>query len=406
METHALIDVDPVDSYAFSEFICPICQSLARAVHQAGCCGTLFCKSCIEGWKTESSHFTCPMCRTSLYNNYFEDKSAARRIGETIVFCPNHCSASETSSQQKRCQWTGELKSVDGHLTVCDYQVIPCPNKCGVKTERFCLEKHQKRDCIHRKVRCIYCRDWFKFMDIKCHNNQCPEFLITCPNQGCILKVKRKSLKLHAISTCSLRIIVCSANCGESLPFIGQEDHLANSCIKRIVSCRHCNEEGEFAHINGKHYDSICTHVPVPCPNDGCIEKVKRGFKAEHIAVCPKQRVNCKYVEICDAEMLRENEILHYEWAREEHLTSAYSKMIHIQEEHKSEIMLLKEKVELDRTGLVERHKEKIKYYENQLQLLMEKAEFSDQLVSWFTSITCTIVTVFVIGILSHFFVK
>ena len=129
MET--LINVDPVDSYAFSEFICPICQSLARTVHQAGCCGTLFCKSCIEGWKTESSHFTCPMCRTSLYNNYFEDKNAARRIRETIVFCPNHRSAS--SGKRKRCQWTGEFTSVDDHLAVCDYQVIPCPNNVVLK---------------------------------------------------------------------------------------------------------------------------------------------------------------------------------------------------------------------------------------------------------------------------------
>ena len=101
--------------------------------------------------------------------------------------------------------------------------------------------------------------------------------------------------------------------------------------------------------------------------------------------------------------MLRENEILHYEWAREEHLTSAYSKIIHLQEEHKSEIMLLKEKVELETTGLVERHTDNTKFYRDQLRL--EKARFSE-LVWWFTSITCTVVTLFVVGVFFHVFVE
>ena len=335
--------LDPIESDAFSDYICPICRSLAKTVHQAGCCGTLFCKSCIEGWKTtkrDARHFTCPMCRGELHGKCFEDKNATRRINKIMVYCPNRSAcggAAGKNAGHQRCQWTGELKSVDDHLKFCNYQVVHCPNDgCNSKLERHNLLNHLKIYCVYRNVRCKYCLENIKLLDYEAHKkSECPELLVKCPHQGCNLVVKRRQLRHHITSNCLYRIIVCSANCGESLPFIGQEDHLADSCVKRIVWCRYCNEEGESAHINGEHHDSICTRVPVPCPNDGCTEKVKRGFKAEHIAVCPKQRVSCKYVEICDAEMLRENEILHYEcWGRKEHLTSAYSKMTRLQEEY------------------------------------------------------------------------
>ncbi len=330
--------LDPIESDAFSDCICPICRSLAKTVHQAGCCGTLFCKSCIEGWKTtrrDSRHFTCPMCRGELHDNCFEDKNATRRINKIMVYCPNRSTCGTAGNNEQRCRWTGELKSVDDHLKFCDYQVVHCPNDgCSTKTERRNLSNHLKHDCACRKVCCRYCLKKIKLLDYKAHNkSECSELFVKCPHQGCNLVVKRRQLKHHITSSCLYRIIVCSADCGGVVPFIEQEDHLANTCMKRIVWCKYCNEEGEFSHISGAHYDSFCTRVPVPCPNDGCREKVKRGFKAEHIAVCLKQRVSCKYVEICDAEMLRENERLHYEWGREEHLTSAYSKMIDLQEE-------------------------------------------------------------------------
>ncbi len=266
------------------------------------------------------------------------------------------------------------LKSVDDHLKFCDYQVVHCPNDgCSTKTERHSLSNYRKHNCVFRKIRCKYCLENIKLLDYKAHKkSECSELLVKCPHHGCNLVVKSRQLKHHITSSCLYRIIVCSANCGGVIPFIEQEDHLANTCIKRIVRCKYCNEEGEFAHINGEHNHSICTHVPVPCPNYGCTEKVKRGFKAEHIAVCPKQRVSCKYVEICDAEVLRENEILHCEWAMEEHFTSAYSMFNDLQEEYNEMEMVLKENIKKYELRLKNDYQSKIKVLENKCHKFAE----------------------------------
>ena len=68
------------------------------------------------------------------------------------------------------------------------------------------------------------------------HNIKCPERPIACPNQGCDLSVKQKDWDDHMKSFCFFRAVDCSANCGESIPFIKQEDHLENNCVKRIIS--------------------------------------------------------------------------------------------------------------------------------------------------------------------------
>ena len=357
-------DIVPVEKNALLDYTCPICHSLARMAQRARCCRKLFCKLCIEDWRKTRSHdnFTCPMCREELEDNYFEDGNATKRIRETKVYCPTSNTSNNNVEKRKvylkeepmmKCLWTGELKNVVRHLKVCDYKVVNCPNdECGIKTERRNLEMHFKTDCVFS---CGHCkRRGLKFSN---HYNQCPEFPVSCPNQGCTTsKIQKKSLKHHT-SICLYRKVPCSAYCGQSISYIERQSHLKTSCVKRIVKCKYCNIKGEFEFINGAHYDSICTQVPIPCPNDGCAEKVKRNFITKHFAVCPKQRVSCKYVGICDEEMLRENEDLHN--AGDKHLTCAYTEMLRLQKEH-NQLMPLLEKHKLKIMHLKEQHESKI----------------------------------------------
>ena len=356
-------DIVPVEKNAFLDYTCPICHLLTvQAPQRARCCRKLFCKACIDKWRNTKpdNNFTCPMCRKEFY--YFEDGNATKTIKETKVYCPTSNvekirdtwppDEAETEPMPMKCPWTGELKSVHSHLKVCAYKVVNCPNDgCGIKIERRNLEMHFKTDCVFR---CGHCKRRLKFSN---HYNQCSEFPVTCPNQGCTAsKIKKKSLKHHT-SSCLYRKGPCSACCGESIPYIQRQTHLKTSCVKRIVKCKYCNVKGEFAHINGAHYDSICTHVPVPCPNDGCTEKVKRKCITQHIAVCPKQRVNCKFVGICNEEILRENEDLHY--AGDKHNTRAYTEMLRLQKEH-NQLLPLLEQYELKIMHLKEEHESKI----------------------------------------------
>ena len=238
-------DIVPVEKNAFLDYTCPICHLLtAQTPQRAHCCRKLFCKVCIDKWRKTKSHnnFTCPMCRKELEDNYFEDGNATKRIRETKVYCSTSNvektrdtwppDEAEPMPMAMKCPWTGELKSVNSHLKVCDYKVVNCPNNgCGIKTERRNLEMHFKTDCVFR---CGHCKRRLKFSN---HYNQCSESPVTCPNQGCTAsKIKKKSLKHHTSSCLYRKEPYCSACCGESIPYIQRQTHLKTSCVNVLSS--------------------------------------------------------------------------------------------------------------------------------------------------------------------------
>ena len=59
-------DYEFVDTNLPDEFQCLICTLVPRDVHQASCCGKMFCKSCLDELKRKSTNYTCPQCRKNL----------------------------------------------------------------------------------------------------------------------------------------------------------------------------------------------------------------------------------------------------------------------------------------------------------------------------------------------------
>lgn len=200
---------------------CPICTLVLTAPVQTRCCGALFCKSCIEQWspisteggrqmRRASKSSCCPNCRTSPLQ-YFDDKRTERMIKNLTVTCSNHKSG---------CKWTGEFRNLSDHLTsanasACEYQVIPCPRKCGENVLRSCLFKHSQNDCLHRKVRCQFCQMTGDYkVIIGSHYDACPQVKIQCPNNCTAANLLRSQLQEH-LKECPLEIISCDfANAG------------------------------------------------------------------------------------------------------------------------------------------------------------------------------------------------
>ena len=144
----------------------------------------------------------------------------------------------------------------------------------------------------------------------------------------CEAKIRQQELKIH-LKTCNYKQFDCPKKCGKRIKHLKLDNHLENDCIKLIIKCTYCDFEGTDEFINGIHKDSECQYVPEPCHNTGCEEMVKRGFRAEHRAVCPKELVQCKYVGICDKVMEREDEAAHYKSKTDHHLESAWLKLKH-----------------------------------------------------------------------------
>ena len=309
-----------VDRNAAAEFDCPICLLVARKVQKTKCCGGYFCEHCIERHRRSSSgNFTCPKCRALLeeegIKKYFPDEIASMEINQLAVRCPN------------KCGWVGELQDLDDHIqSQCQKQKVPCG--CGIEIYRYDLDTHLKLNCALRKIFCSYCKCPVEFRSHEYHmQTVCPKYPISCSNRDCESHhIQRKDMNSH-LQRCRYRMIICPNECGQTLQHIKHNDHLESECSKRTVSCQFCDLVGLAAFINGIHINEECQHVLVPCLNEGCEEGMKRGFKREHLDICPKQLVKCKYAGICNCVMKKEEEDHHYHSKMDEHLRCMYSKL-------------------------------------------------------------------------------
>ncbi|XP_015778038.1 PREDICTED: TNF receptor-associated factor 4-like [Acropora digitifera] len=134
------------------DLICPICHLPLKKAVQTMQCGHRFCKACIDSHfasqKTAGESTSCPNDRIRLNReqDIHNDKAADRKILSYTIKCPN------------RCQWTGELRAKENHLTSCPNEVISCTNKkCKVKLQRKELQHHVSTQCDWRNLRCEFC---------------------------------------------------------------------------------------------------------------------------------------------------------------------------------------------------------------------------------------------------------
>ncbi|XP_047143913.1 TNF receptor-associated factor 6-A isoform X6 [Hydra vulgaris] len=168
------------------DYECPVC-SMALREPVLTLCGHRLCFSCSEEIKKRNyGVLVCPLDKTILNSEkVFPDKFTERAILQLKVKCDNFL---------KSCQWTGELKTINNHLTSCEYQEVKCLNEqCTATLLRKELSDHMEKHCIYRLVTCRYCKQ-----KIICSENQmsshitdsCANTIIPCQylNIGCKFK--------------------------------------------------------------------------------------------------------------------------------------------------------------------------------------------------------------------------
>ena len=134
---------------------CPICHLIPRKPAKVGCCGNIFCLSCIETHYNEDKQ--CPLCRSEEDFKWMIDKLQERKIMGLKVLCVNH---------KKGCDWKGELKNAENHskkdpyevsdgVRGCKYQLTTC-KKCDEEIMYIELNNHLKNTCKHRDKDCPF----------------------------------------------------------------------------------------------------------------------------------------------------------------------------------------------------------------------------------------------------------
>ncbi|PFX13911.1 TNF receptor-associated factor 4 [Stylophora pistillata] len=121
----------------------------------------------------------------------FPDKATERKILSFGIKCPS-----------EGCEWTGELREKEVHLSSCDYKDVPCLNtNCLVKVQRKYLFDHVFVSCDWRVVMCDHCGEPQPQCHMQDHIDQCSQFPVTCPNNcGCSIprgRVRRGEVDSH-----------------------------------------------------------------------------------------------------------------------------------------------------------------------------------------------------------------
>ncbi len=143
--------VEPPPKFVCVE--CPICLHVLRDPWQVGCCGKSFCYECLEKIRDEGHDpAMCPCCKDTIFEE-FTDKGHKQTLYEFKVYC---------TYKSKGCEWTGELRELDGHLNLyppsagkslegCPFASIDCPLAyagCKVKLTRQEVKEHLQKQTI------------------------------------------------------------------------------------------------------------------------------------------------------------------------------------------------------------------------------------------------------------------
>eukprot|EP01084_Bolivina_argentea_P030715 56866_1 len=235
---------------------CGICSNIMKEPRQFNCdAGDLFCKDCIiklpESWTvSEGKCRQCPKCKKNctIQNEYIKIPYIERQINALKVLCPNSKNTSYISNtnndsgpneqfstisddtkkrkiividddtndnkrrklnNEKLCDWSGIYSDLSQHIIMCPYQSIKCPFDCGNEMLRE---------------------------NVKNHENICPNIRITCPNNGCVISLKRHLMNKHIKEHCPKTKVTCSL-CNKSMIRTSVYAHDKYYCKEAQVDC-------------------------------------------------------------------------------------------------------------------------------------------------------------------------
>ena len=179
-----------------------------------------------------STAHSCPFCSSNGIN-HIHDKQFERRIKELPVLCPN---------KSYGCEWTGSLVNLKDHLhkdsgTACQHMLVNCPLECGNLYKVKDLSDHMAMKCSCRAVTCEHCGVSTASHLMEEHYSLCERFPVVCPS-GCERLVRRSDLEDHQRRECVNRRVAClfsSVGCEVQLRQEEYEQHLQECKEKHLV---------------------------------------------------------------------------------------------------------------------------------------------------------------------------
>ncbi|GIQ83092.1 hypothetical protein KIPB_004348 [Kipferlia bialata] len=163
----------------------------------------------------------CQWCKSVLLAHELE--SHEEGCDDRVMTCPNTDEENETG-----CQWEGRQGELEGHLLVCEYQVVTCryaEDGCQESGQRYAMEEHEV-ECEFRDLECPFCSFGCKAHELEDHMAECDLRPVECEFCSCCFKFNE--LEDHVME-CPKRIVTCEVPfCEEQVVFDELETHCAD----------------------------------------------------------------------------------------------------------------------------------------------------------------------------------
>ncbi|XP_062518468.1 TNF receptor-associated factor 6-like [Corticium candelabrum] len=170
----------------------------------------------------------------------------------------------------------------------------PVLTRCGHHFCNNCL-----MPCLQQSASCPVCRMELEASNIFPNNAMKREILdliIKCclHEKGCAWTGELRNGEMHD-RECQYVDVVCDNECGQLIMRKDKEDHMANHCLHRMISCENCDRNIKQLEIDD-HYKE-CDKYPINCTYK-CGMMVQRCKMEDHIGrrgTCPNSLLGCDF---------------------------------------------------------------------------------------------------------------
>lgn len=110
-------------------------------------------------------------------------------------------------NERRNCTWTGTVDKLSEHMALCEFSLIPCPEKCKDLNEivlvmKKDMDEHLRTECPNRDYVCEFCAKRDTYTKIaREHYQVCKKKTISCSNDECGKKMERRNLKRQNVNT-------------------------------------------------------------------------------------------------------------------------------------------------------------------------------------------------------------
>ena len=148
--------------------------------------------------------------------------------------------------QKSGCEWSGELRELDGHLNLntelsklhgCAFAAVTCTHCCKYFQHHH-VQSHESGSCSQRPFSCEYCEDYSSMYEDVVNNHWpvCKCYPVPCPNK-CGVSPERQNVETHMNTVCPLTVVKCDfhyAGCEVQLVRKNMPTHLAENLATHI----------------------------------------------------------------------------------------------------------------------------------------------------------------------------